>query len=203
MSTIKIEGNVYNALRTCAARDDEVRYYLRGILVDYANDLLVATDGNRLLKYAIDKSASDYNGDLPDRIVTTSSRKADREGLIVVELSDDPASADYMHATITLYSKTGKQKWRELVEVIDGTFPDYEKVIPPWNKAQRGDRVPAVCYNPLLIGEVMAALNAKGCACKVYPTDDEGTGPLLVDLAGHPDASLVLMPMRWNAEVRS
>ncbi len=202
MSTIKIQGNVYNALRVCI-RTDEVRYPIRGMLVDFAAELLVATDGHRLLKHEIDSAESEYTCDLPPRIIAPSTRKADREGLIVIEISDDPASTDYMHATITLFSTTGKQKWRELVEVLDATFPDYDKVIPPWNKAQRGNAIPAVVYNPVLIGEVVQALNAKGCAAKVYPTEADGAGPLLVDLAGYPEASLVLMSMRWDAEVRS
>jgi len=202
MSTIKIQGNVYNALR-CCIRIDDVRYGIRGMLVDFANDMLVATDGHRLLKHEIDKAENEYAADLPARTVAPSTRKADREGLIVIEISDDPASVDYMHARITLFSKTGKQKWAEVVEIIDTQFPDYSKVIPPWNKAQRGNKIPAVVYNPILIGEVVAALNPKGCAAAIYPTDPKGTGPLLVDLAGFPKAHLILMPMRWDAEVRS
>ncbi len=199
MTTITIPGNVYNALRACTAADDEVRYHLRGILVDFANELFVATDGHRLLKYAIDKTASEIADDLPDMLIATTSRKADREGSIVLTID----AAGVERASATSFSKTGKQKWTEMVEVIDGKFPDYEKVIPPWNKAERGDSIPAVIYNPTLIGEVVAALNAKGLAVKVYPTDPKGTGPLLVDIQAHPDASLVLMPMRWDAEIRS
>jgi len=199
MTTITIPGNVYNALRACTAPDDEVRYYLRGILVDFANELFVATDGHRLLKYAIDTTASEIGEDLSDMLIATTSRKVDREGSLVLTID----AAGVESATATAFSKTGKQKWSEVVAIIDGKFPDYEKVIPPWNKAQRGDSVAAVCYNPVLIGEVVAALTPKGCACKVYPTDPKGTGPLLVDLAGYPDASFVLMAMRWDAEVRS
>lgn len=199
MSTIKIQGNVYNALRTCAATNDEVRYYLRGMLVDAANELLVTTDGHRLLTYPIDKDStgtrSEIATDLPDRIVSMSTRKADREGLIVVELDDDPRSVDYMHATITSFSKTGKQKWRELVEIIDGKFPDYERVIP--ERPSEKIATAALTYNPTLIGSMVDALTSKPVACRVMPTDGKGSGPLWVEVAGFPDAVLILMPMRW------
>jgi len=195
MSTIKIQGNVYNALRTCAAPNDEVRYYLRGMLVDSANSLLVATDGHRLLTYPIDREQSEIGADLPDRIVSMSTRKADREGLIVVELNDDPASVDYMHATITLFARSGKQKWRELVEVIDGKFPDYERVLP--DRPSEKIATAALTYNPSLIGSMVDALTSKPVACRVMPTDGKGEGPLWVEVAGFPDAVLILMPMRW------
>lgn len=196
MTTIKIEGNVYNALRTVTATDDEVRYYLRGMLVDVGHELLVATDGHRLLTYPIDQKQSEYAKDLPDRIVSMSSRKADREGQIVVEINDDPQSVDYMHAVVTLYSKTGKQKWRELVEVIDGKFPDYRRVLP--DRPSEKIATAALTYNPVLIGSVVDALTPKHTACRVMPTDDKGSGPLWVEVAGFPDAVLILMPMRWG-----
>ncbi|MCK5485155.1 MAG: hypothetical protein KAI86_03015 [Desulfobacterales bacterium] len=196
MSTIKIQGNVYNALRTVAATDDEVRYYLRGMLVDSSNSLFVATDGLRLLTYPIDTDASVYSVDLPDRIVSMSTRKADREGLIVVELNDDPASVDYMHATITSFSKTGKQKWRELVDVIDGKFPDYAKVIPALPATPH--KVAPLTYNPTLIGSVVDALTSKPVPCRVLPTDAKGERALRVEVCGYPDAVLILMPMRWG-----
>lgn len=195
MTTLKIEGNIYNALRTVAATDDEVRYYLRGMLVDSSNSLFVATDGHRLLTYPIDREQSEIGTDLPDRIVSMSTRKADRAGLIVVELNDDPASVDYMHATITSFSTTGKQKWRELVEVVDGKFPDYAKVIP--ERPSEKIATAALTYNPTLIGSMVDALTAKPVACRVMPTDNKGSGPLWVEVAGFPDAVLILMPMRW------
>ena len=198
MTTITIPGNVYNALRACTAADDEVRYHLRGILVDFANELFVATDGHRLLKYAIDKTASEIADDLPDMLIATTSRKADREGSIVLTID----AAGVEAATATSFSKTGKQKWSELVEVIDGKFPDYDKVIPPWTKMAEGETVPAVAYNPVLIGDVVKALTPDGIACRVYPTAD-GKGACRVKIAGFPDAELILMPMRWDPEAGS
>lgn len=195
MSIIKIDGKVYNALRTCAGKDD-VRYYLNGILFDFANELLVATDGHRLLTYPIEK-ANEYPRDLPDMIIATASRKADREGTITVEISDDATGDNRTRATITSFSTTGKQKWAEIVDVIDGKFPDYAKVIPerPSDKIATA----ALTYNPSLIGSMVDALTSKPVACRVMPTDGKGSGPLWVEVAGFPDAVLILMPMRWGA----
>jgi hypothetical protein len=72
-------------------------------------------------------------------------------------------------------------------------------VIPPWGEGPR-DQVPLVTYNPTLIGEVAAALSPGGFPCRVVPSDSKGTGALLVQLDGYPDATLVLAPMRasWS-----
>ena len=190
MNTIRIPGNIYNALRACSATDD-VRYYLNGILVDVANQKLVATDGHRLFAYPIDAEKSELDPEsLDDKIVELPRRKADAAGEIVITFTAE-------QTTITSFSTTGRQKWVEVVAIVDGTFPDYAKVIPPWGEGPR-DKVPLVSYNPRLIGEVVAALNPVGFPCRVVPTDPKGTSALLVQLDGYPDATLVLMPMRGS-----
>ncbi len=197
MTTITIAGNVYNALRTSAGTDD-ARYYLNGILIDFSNKLLVATDGHRLFKYPIDTDHAwtSIAKDQPDTIVALTSRKVDAGGQIRIDVSDDASGDKRATATATAFSKTGKQKWSEIVKVIDGTFPDYDKVIPPWAKMASGDTMPTVAYNPVLMGDVVKALIPDGCACKVYPTTD-GKGACRVAIASFPDAELILMPMRW------
>lgn len=199
MTTITIPGKVYNALRTCAGKDD-VRYYLNGILIDFANGLFVATDGHRLIKIPIDVEhpGTEIADDLPDTIVAMTSRKVDAEGQLVLTID----AAGVESATATAFSKTGKQKWSEVVAIIDGTFPDYEKVIPPWAEMADGETVPAVAYNPVLMGDVVKALVPDGCACKVYPTAD-GKGACRVAIAGFPDVELILMAMRWEHEAGS
>ncbi len=198
MTTITIPGNVYNALRTCAG-DDDVRYYLNGILIDFANGLLVATDGHRLLKYPIDveHAWTSISKKQPDTIVAVTSRKVDAGGQIRIDVSDAGGSFENRAtATATAFSKTGKQKWSEVVEIIDAEFPDYDRVIPPWTKMADGGTVPAIAYNPVLMGEVVSALIPGGCACRVHPTTD-GKGACRVVIASCPDAELILMPMRW------
>lgn len=113
-----------------AISTEETRYYLNGVYMHVADSngaqvlRCVATDGHRLAR--IDADLPDGAGDLPGVIVPRKTvgelRKLldDDEAEIAVSVSE--TKVRFAAPGITLTSK-----------VIDGTFPDYTRVIPSGN----------------------------------------------------------------------
>ncbi len=110
------------ALVQYAMAQQDIRYYLNGLLLVVAGDLLrmVATDGHRLA-YA----ASPLVGDFP-RTDVILPRKT------VVELARQLAdSDDPLEVTLVGNQIVFRFGHIELIsKLIDGKFPDYERVIP-------------------------------------------------------------------------
>ena len=113
-----------------AISTEETRYYLNGIYLHAADqdgvDMLraVATDGHRLaqVQMALPSGAKDMPGVIVPRKTVGEVRKLIDEvtGSIMIALSD--TKIRFTVGAVTLTSK-----------LIDGTFPDYQRVIPPSN----------------------------------------------------------------------
>src|SRR6185436_6268356 len=113
-----------------AISNEETRYYLNGIYFHAAKsgntDVLrgVATDGHRLARVEVPlpKGAGDIPGVIVPRKTVGEVRKLldESDGSVDIELSD--TRIRFASASVTLVSK-----------LIDGTFPDYERVIPTGN----------------------------------------------------------------------
>lgn len=102
----------------------DVRYFLNGLLVEIHDDhiLSVATDGHRLAKTQINVDSLGF--DLVQSIVP---RKAVLEiGKFLDSGSDEAANIKLNGSHILI--QTGN--FRFISKLIDGRFPDYEKVIP-------------------------------------------------------------------------
>jgi DNA polymerase-3 subunit beta len=113
-----------------AISNEETRYYLNGIYFHAASAggtaVLrgVATDGHRLARVEVPlpKGASEIPGVIVPRKTVGEVRKLldESDGSVEVELSD--TRIRFASGGVTLVSK-----------LIDGTFPDYERVIPTGN----------------------------------------------------------------------
>lgn len=111
---------------------EETRYYLNGIFLHQigAELLAVATDGHRLAKHVM--AAPDGCASMPNVIVPTKTVSLVPTGKI--ELSVSATKVRFSTDTLVVTSK-----------VVDGTFPDYQRVIPAGNdKVARADREPLV-----------------------------------------------------------
>ena len=114
-----------------AISTEETRYYLNGIYLHAAKRdgtpvlRAVATDGHRLARFDVPlpKGAADMPGVIVPRKMVNEWRKLidEAEGDLEIGLSD--AKIRVAFDDITLTSK-----------LIDGTFPDYERVIPTGNE---------------------------------------------------------------------
>ena len=109
-----------------AISTEETRYYLNGIFVHAADDVLkaAATDGHRLARVTV--ALPDGAGGMPDVIIPRKCvgelRKLLDEVDGTVEVSLSPTKIRFNLGTAVLTSK-----------LIDGTFPDYNRVIPTAN----------------------------------------------------------------------
>ena len=109
-----------------AISSEETRYYLMGIFLHVADDMLkaAATDGHRLARITLPKP--DGADGMPDIIIprkcVTELRKLLDELEGTVEISLSPTKVRFGLGSAGLTSK-----------LIDGTFPDYNRVIPTGN----------------------------------------------------------------------
>ena len=109
-----------------AISSEETRYYLMGIFLHVADDQLkaAATDGHRLARITLPKP--DGADGMPDVIVprkcVTELRKLLDELEGTVEISLSATKVRFGLGSAVLTSK-----------LIDGTFPDYNRVIPTGN----------------------------------------------------------------------
>lgn len=109
-----------------AISSEETRYYLMGIFLHVADDMLkaAATDGHRLARVTVPKP--DGADGMPDVIVPKKCvlelRKLldEVEGTVEVTLSPTKIRFVLGHAVLTS-------------KLIDGSFPDYNRVIPTAN----------------------------------------------------------------------
>jgi DNA polymerase-3 subunit beta len=113
-----------------AISTEETRFYLNGIYIHAAKEgktkalRAVATDGHRLARFDLDlpDGASDIPGVIIPRKTVAELRRLldDADGAVEVSLSDTKIQFNF--GGVDLTSK-----------LIDGTFPDYQRVIPSGN----------------------------------------------------------------------
>jgi DNA polymerase-3 subunit beta len=109
-----------------AISTEETRYYLNGIFLHAKSDTLcsVATDGHRLAKIEIDlpEGAAGIPGVIVPRKTVAELTKLIADGEADIEVSVSSSKICFICKDAVLLSK-----------LIDGTFPDYDKVIPSGN----------------------------------------------------------------------
>ena len=133
------------ALVQYAMAQQDIRYYLNGLLlvVQDTEMRVVATDGHRLA-YASEALNEKYGRTeviLPRKTVIELSRQlADNDEPLEIQLT--PTQAQFRFGDIELVSK-----------LIDGKFPDYERVIP-----QNHNKVITLASNTLLHSLLRAAI---------------------------------------------
>lgn len=113
-----------------AISTEETRYYLNGVYLHVAEGpegrvlRAVATDGHRLARVdaPLPEGAEDMPGIIVPRKTVAELRKLLEEDDVPIAVSVSETKVRFASAAITLTSK-----------VIDGTFPDYSRVIPHGN----------------------------------------------------------------------
>ncbi len=118
------EGQLKGLLERCqfAMAQQDVRYYLNGMLLEKEGATIrtVATDGHRLAmsEQLIDGSGEDFQVILPRKAVLELSRTlTDAETPVQLEIGTNHLRVEVGE---TLFTS----------KLIDGKFPDYQKVIP-------------------------------------------------------------------------
>jgi DNA polymerase-3 subunit beta len=111
-----------------AVSDDETRYFMNGVYMEKAKEglVLVATDGRRLsyIRKVFDAVIPDFKGVIiPPKILSVIAKRAPDEGLISIAVSDK-----------SIFVKFGAYRISSVL--IEGQFPNYQKVIPESQKNQ-------------------------------------------------------------------
>lgn len=134
-----------------AMSSEETRYYLNGVYLAAERGTLtaVATDGHRLAKAVADSDAA-----FPGVIVPRKAVALTGDGMAAVSVSSNKIRI--VQGDTTLTSK-----------LIDGTFPDYERVIPTGN-----DKVVTVDRDAMMkaADRVVTISDEKGRAVKLSIT---------------------------------
>jgi len=105
-----------------AVSDDETRYFMNGVFLEKsgAGLALVATDGRRLsyIQKDFDAKIPDFKGVIvPPKVLSLVSKRASDEGLIELAVTEK-----------SLFIRFGG--YRVSSVLIEGQFPNYQKVIP-------------------------------------------------------------------------
>lgn len=113
-----------------AISTEETRYYLNGIFLHVADDQLkaAATDGHRLARFTL--TCPDGAQGMPDVIVP---RKCVAELRKLLEESLDTNVVIDLSASKIRFTLGGERGVVLTSKLIDGTFPDYSRVIPTGN----------------------------------------------------------------------
>jgi len=175
-----IATDLLKAALLCAS-NEESRYYLRGVHLSTTGHM-VTTDGHRLFCAKLAEAVP------ADVIIPLDTVKA------ALKLAGKKAQ------TIEL---NGNTLGGVVFTPVDGTFPDWRRVIPPVDGyRQHDDRAPAH-FNPDYIydlGQMARALGSKtGTSFKIHCWDDES--PHGVTFANRNDCFAVILPMRQAADV--
>lgn len=106
-----------------AMAQQDVRFYLNGLLLKTSPNTLtsVGTDGHRLAKSTakIDKSKlSESSFIVPRKAIQEAQRIVEEQGDAKITLTDNQATFDFNNVKL-------------ITKLIDGSFPDYGRVIPP------------------------------------------------------------------------
>ncbi len=148
-----------------AVSTDETRYYLNGIYLHAAEIenthvmRAVATDGHRLarIEMPIPEGAAGMPAVIIPRKTIGELRKLIEEGVEVVEISLSDTKIRFKCGHATLVSK-----------LIEGTFPDYERVIPTNN-----DKILEIACQPFIDAvdrvSVISAEKSRGVKFTLQP----------------------------------
>ena len=109
-----------------AVSDDETRYFMNGVFMEKTGDglALVATDGRRLsyVRKSFDTEIPDFKGVIvPPKVLALVAKRAPDEGLVELAVTDK-----------SLFIRFGSYKISSVL--IEGQFPNYQKVIPETQK---------------------------------------------------------------------
>jgi len=172
-----------------AISTEETRYYLNGVYMHISDSdggkvlRCVATDGHRLARIDADlpDGALEMPGVIVPRKTVNELRKLldDDETQIAVSVSE--TKVRFATPEITLTSK-----------VIDGTFPDYTRVIPQGNAVAYGDERLEIGFNAKYLLEIAGQVDRENAVFMFNSAGD----PTLMREGNDQSAIYVVMPMR-------
>jgi DNA polymerase-3 subunit beta len=114
-----------------ATAENDVRYYLNGVMMEFDSQghfNVVATDGHRLAKVSSAHSTN-YQGEVTKQVIVPRVGMIELKRLLKGEEDCEVCFADN-HIRVNLPTSTF------ITKLIEGKFPDYNRVIPRERKSQ-------------------------------------------------------------------
>lgn len=182
--SINVPTATLKAALLCASTE-KVRYYLRGVYVD-PKGFIVSTDGHRMFCGKIDLA------DVPAF-----------DGWIICRDVLKRALTGYKAETITI---APDRVGNSLCQPIDGTYPDWRRVVPPELSGVTAQFNPAYIADLGKMGDLLRGKRKGSLAAHIH---HNGEGPAAITFPEIDDCFAVLMPIRahhtdngaeaWNA----
>jgi len=173
---------------------EATRYYLNGIAIQAhptEGAFIVATDGH-CMAIVHDKAAV-VKQDCIWKVSKDLLRMSARVG------------GDFKPPKVKLYDPVAEVSGgafnREIViaETIDGTFPDWRKVVP----TSLGQPLKYLCFNPEIIAKFTFKVRKSAGGLSLVGTGDTPEGsPMSVTKAGAPEFLGLIMPMRGDPKTQ-
>lgn len=180
---ITIDAGLMRAAMACQATDD-VRYYLNGILIA-ANGDIVATTGS--LMFVGQYTVNDDDKIEKDTIIAIDG--AIPLNILSVELEFRDGGSGLVHLT----SAKGRMPKILSFSVVDGKFPNYERVLPGvHSKWENG-----IGMNASLLALIVKVYGKEATVKIIYGTSAEFWA---ITSETIPGATLVIMPMRIKGD---
>lgn len=184
-----VSADLFSRALSCVA-DEKMRYYLRGVNIEPApkgdeGAIMVSTDGNRMIMLRDPEGVANENAIVQVDAATIKALKGRfAERLVVAE--DRVEILDRHGGVIHIQA---------LPALIDGTFPDWRRVVPAATVKPHGG-----CFNARLLAPLARALSdsAKVDFYRLYG-EDAGSPAIMIGTTST-DAFGVLMPARDNTK---
>lgn len=175
-----------------AMSDEPTRYYLCGIAVE--PEYLAATDGHVLTVARVTTGLADGDDMIlaatPAAVKALSTQKA------------EVARWNSADGILAITSAEGGELWTGEIKTIDGTFPEWRKVLPLRPKKISAT---AVTFDGTYLSRLHAAGRLLGPTRKrnvpvpLHISQGENAeGPWLIRYGERTDVISMLMPMRWE-----
>lgn len=187
----KVSADLFLRALSCASTE-ETRYYLKGVQIEPVDGgaLLIATDGARMIMLR-DKAgeASGGNAVIQVDAGAVKAMRAKRKAPRYSEAGDNLVCV--ADGRLTVQDDLGQPLYMQILPaVIDGTFPDWRRVVPAATV-----NPPAGCFDAALLAPLAKALSTGDKAMfRLYQED--ATSPALMFGSSDLDAFGVLMPVR-------
>jgi DNA polymerase-3 subunit beta len=175
-----IATDILKAALFCAS-SEETRYYLRGVFLSTTGHL-VTTDGHRMFVARLN--------DLPAaNVIIPSSDVQAALKLAGARAQDIEVTSDRIHSIA--------------YQPVDGTFPDWRRVVPTGEEQPSGkpdDAPGAVHFNHAYIGDLAKMGKLLGGSSMLHPVS--ASHPCLVTFGEREDCLAVLMPLRRGSGIQ-
>jgi DNA polymerase III sliding clamp (beta) subunit (PCNA family) len=188
---IQIEPKYFNAVMIAAGKGD-VREYLNGFYVDFERNVVVGTDGHRLITVPY---GTTFTGKKPANIIYS---RYGANGLlgnttpIPQKFKAHSVFVDTLKNTLQVQNEKGMIVLTERLARVDAKFPEYTRVMA--GPSDLEDATPDIAFNSLLVSGLQRALDC----CVVKFSFHKDFGPINLTFQDHPAVHCTLMPCRMG-----